>query len=107
MNTSTYRQWADPAAQTALRLLAAGEPAPDEDRNWWDLAACAGYETDLFFPADHEPSFVVRRMCARCPVREPCLQDALSMPPYLDHGVYGGTTEKERLRLRRALRQAA
>ncbi|HEX9991619.1 MAG TPA: WhiB family transcriptional regulator [Acidimicrobiales bacterium] len=70
--------------------------------SWWDDAACAGEDTDLFFPTRGDTSALraAKAICARCPVRERCLEDALAAP--LDRcGVFGGTTSKERARIRR------
>jgi WhiB family redox-sensing transcriptional regulator len=43
---------------------------------------------------------VARRICAECPVQAPCLEYALV--ERIDHGVWGGASERER---RRILRQ--
>ena len=68
----------------------------------WQLdAACAGLDTAQFYPADNERGSSVRNremkakaICARCPVIDMCLKDALaSNEPY---GVWGGVSEAER-----------
>lgn len=41
------------------------------------------------------------RVCQACPVRQACLDYALSQPPSNDHGVWGGTTHLQRRRLRK------
>ena len=41
-------------------------------------AACRGMGTDLFFPAPGDDLDPAKALCARCPVREPCLDYALS-----------------------------
>jgi WhiB family redox-sensing transcriptional regulator len=41
-----------------------------------------------------------RAVCAGCLVREECLAHALAHPSYLDSGVWGDTSERERKRLR-------
>lgn len=63
--------------------------------------ACAGMDPDLFFPhalATRELEFA-KRVCAGCPVREVCLQDALDRGE--QYGVWGGLSEDERRSLRR------
>jgi len=45
---------------------------------------------------------VAQRICADCPVSEACLQYALE--ERVDHGVWGGKSERERKRLRRVWR---
>ena len=45
-----------------------------------------------------------KHVCHGCEVREPCLTAALATPSHHDHGVLGGTTPKERNRLRKGIR---
>ena len=52
---------------------------------------------DLFFPVsekEHEQIQAAKTICSRCPVRQACLQYALTRGE--DHGVWGGLTEGER-----------
>ena len=53
-------------------------------------------------PGRGESAEPARRVCARCPVREPCLDYALSHA--ITHGIWAGLAERERraLRSRRA-----
>ncbi|MFI6132673.1 WhiB family transcriptional regulator [Micromonospora sp. NPDC051141] len=65
--------------------------------------ACRGYDTELFFPRT-ESSWMVRRakdVCARCPLLDPCLEWAMRQPVGKLDGIWGGTTPRERLKLRR------
>jgi WhiB family transcriptional regulator, redox-sensing transcriptional regulator len=76
--------------------------APDDD--WLDLAACRGTDTEHFFPISHKsrPGVDVNfalGICMSCPVQQPCLDYAMSMPQ--TYGIWGGTTEEQRRRLRR------
>ena len=48
---------------------------------------------------------VARRICAECPVKGACLEYALRNG--IDHGVWGGTSERERRRIARRRRLAA
>ncbi len=70
---------------------------------WRDRAACAapGVDPEWFFPAPGQQGKHAKRICARCPVKAECLADALAVPEADDHGVRGGLTARERLRLRR------
>ena len=61
---------------------------------WRELAACRGAELNLFFPERGESAGPARRVCAACPVREPCLDYAISNR--IVHGIWGGLTERER-----------
>jgi len=65
-------------------------------------AACRGlpaFVDDVTGPADVA---LRRRLCARCPERQPCLDVALRTHPRFDAGVWGGTTPRERSTLRAA-----
>ncbi|MEU6284875.1 WhiB family transcriptional regulator [Streptomyces sp. NPDC047028] len=71
---------------------------------WRDHAACRHEDPDLFFPIGTTgPSLVqvqqAKAVCEGCPVREQCLDWALDTGQSI--GVWGGTTEAERRRLRR------
>lgn len=69
--------------------------------DWMDDAACAQIGTELFFVEKGSSIREAREICARCEVRQACLDYALSIddPPLL--GVWGGTNERERRRLRK------
>ena len=54
----------------------------------------------LFFPSDGVGVDVARRICADCPVKSECLEYALANR--IDHGVWGGTSERERRRIIKA-----
>ncbi|MFD9127112.1 WhiB family transcriptional regulator [Kitasatospora sp. NPDC059571] len=68
----------------------------------WQLrAACREADDDLFYhpPGERGAAHDARearakRVCARCPVREPCL--AFSLRTREAYGVWGGLTEDER-----------
>ena len=70
-------------------------PAPAGWREW---AACRGTDLGVFFPGRGEPAEPARRICASCPVRQPCLEFALSRG--ITHGIWGGLTERDRRALR-------
>ena len=65
---------------------------------WRELAACRGADLDVFFPGRGESAEPARRVCATCPVREPCLDYALSSG--VTCGVWGGLAERDRRELR-------
>lgn len=74
---------------------------------WMKQAACRGQDTSLFFPSKGpSPARVarVRALCAGCPVREECLDYAITTEHIM--GTWGGLTERER-RPMRASRGAA
>jgi WhiB family redox-sensing transcriptional regulator len=78
-----------------------------ETSDWQSRAACRDEDPELFFPvSDVGPgarqAAQAKAVCARCPVRSDCLSYALDNG--LDHGVFGGTTERERRELTRRQR---
>lgn len=77
-------------------------PEPS-DTSWQELAHCADKPPSLFFPNDGVGVEIARRICADCPVKEDCLEFALSH--HIDHGVWGGTSERERRRIIRQRRR--
>ena len=67
-------------------------------REWTLRAACRYGEPDALF-VEGAAQQAAKRVCAGCPVRLPCLADALDNR--IDHGVWGGMTDRERRALRR------
>jgi WhiB family redox-sensing transcriptional regulator len=65
---------------------------------WRELAACHGADLNLFFPERGESAEPARRVCAACPVRQPCLDYAITNR--IAYGIWGGLTERERRALR-------
>jgi WhiB family transcriptional regulator, redox-sensing transcriptional regulator len=75
-------------------------------RSWWDLAACQSADPELFFPVTETGPAQrqltrAKAVCASCGVRQQCLEYALST--HQPHGVWGGTSERERRVLRRRM----
>jgi WhiB family redox-sensing transcriptional regulator len=73
--------------------------------SWWAGRACVGMPLDLFFPerGDNEAVAAAKAVCTACPVAEPCLEAHLEERD----GIYGGTSGRERRRLRSARRREA
>ena len=65
---------------------------------WRELAACRSTDLGLFFPERGESAGPARQVCAACPVRQPCLDYAITNR--ITHGIWGGLTERERRALR-------
>lgn len=57
-------------------------------------------DPELFFPRRGEPFEPALAVCAGCPVVEPCRSDAVV---FEDRGVWGGTSERSRVALRREM----
>ncbi|MEO5838106.1 MAG: WhiB family transcriptional regulator [Acidimicrobiales bacterium] len=75
------------------------------DTNWMAEGNCAQQKPTVFFPSDGVGVEVARRICATCPVKEPCLEYALEQR--IDHGVWGGCSERERRRILKRRRDMA
>jgi WhiB family redox-sensing transcriptional regulator len=58
-----------------------------------------------FYPATDDEAESAKAVCAQCPVREACLEHALSVRE--KDGVWGGCTERERRRILRQRRRAS
>lgn len=68
-----------------------------------DLGSCRGMDPGVFFPDRGESLSPAKSVCAECIVRDECLEYALDNRERF--GVWGGTSERERRRLRRARRE--
>jgi len=82
-----------------------GDTAEGVASNWMAHGACAGTTPDVFFPHDGMGVEVAKQVCAGCAVTEPCLEYALDHR--IEHGVWGGCSERQRRRILRARRAAA
>lgn len=71
---------------------------------WRTAGACLSADPDLFFPIATGAVAVrdiarAQQICARCTVRQECLDFAMRTGEM--HGIWGGTTPEERIRVRR------
>lgn len=87
----------------ALSLIAQTWLTDQDD--WRDSAACRDTSPELFFPVGTtgpaiDQTDAAKAVCHECPVQEPCLEYALMTNQ--DTGIWGGTSEEERRKLRRA-----
>ena len=71
-----------------------------EDRGWQARANCMGVDPDLFFPERGASTREAKEVCRGCVVRDDCLEYALDNGEKF--GIWGGMSERERRRLRRA-----
>jgi WhiB family redox-sensing transcriptional regulator len=83
-------------------LLGALQVPVTDERPWMVFAACREQDPDLFFPQTKEEAERAIAICRTCPVRSECREYSLEAAERF--GVWGGLTEKQRLRL---LRQPA
>jgi len=95
-------------AKPAAASTVIWNPVFDWDReSWRDLAACRFVGVGTFFPVGNTGAAIdkieaAKAVCQSCPVRDACLEFALETKQ--ESGVWGGTDEDERRRLRRAWR---
>lgn len=73
-----------------------------EDLSWMDRRKCRNVPREVFYPDNSAGVARARRICAHCAVRSPCLEYALRH--HIADGIWGGTSERERLRLQRERR---
>ena len=81
---------------TQMRRFRRMETASD----WMDNGICREHLPATFFPSDGVGVEVAKRICATCPVVDTCLEYALAN--HIDHGVWGGTSERQRRRILKA-----
>ncbi len=72
------------------------------DTQWMAEGNCRNQPPSLFFPSDGVGVDIAQRVCEGCPVKSPCLEYALRNG--IDHGVWGGASERERRRIARRRR---
>lgn len=65
--------------------------------DWMARGNCRYEPPSTFFPSDGVGVEVAKRICATCPVSAECLEYALEHR--IDHGVWGGTSERQRRRI--------
>jgi WhiB family redox-sensing transcriptional regulator len=77
------------------------------NQSWRELARCRGVDPEVFYPVsdDDDAAEEAQSICALCPVREACLEYALTARE--KEGVWGGLTERERRRVLRRRRKSA
>lgn len=79
-------------------------PEYDAEHTWMLSGLCREREPSFFFPSDGVGVERARRVCATCPVVDECLEYALAHR--IEHGVWGGASERERRRILRSRRAA-
>ncbi len=75
---------------------------PPDEYAWMLQARCRGTKPTEFFPSDGLGVEAAQRICVNCPVRAECLEYALQHR--IEHGVWGGASERERRRILRRRR---
>ncbi|MEY2456974.1 MAG: WhiB family transcriptional regulator, redox-sensing transcriptional regulator [Acidimicrobiaceae bacterium] len=88
-----------------MALSLSVEPYQIEQDDWRDHAACRDTNPDLFFPVGTTGPAIeqidqAKAVCNECESQSACLEFALITNQ--DSGVWGGTSEEERRKLRKA-----
>lgn len=71
----------------------------DTTEDWRLLRECKDSDTKIFFPDRGNGLAIAKEICKNCVVREECLDYAINENIF--HGVWGGTGERERMRIAR------
>ncbi len=95
--------------QTAVEYLMAASTAselPDLESflgrpRWMTRGACRGMGTELFIAKRGDSTAAAKATCSTCVVRSECLAFAMVNPDLV--GIWGGTSARERARMRRAV----
>ncbi len=74
------------------------------DMAWMTLGNCQQEHIGVFFPSDGIGVRRAQQVCEGCPVQATCLDYAIDLR--IEHGVWGGKSERQRQRIRRAKRGA-
>lgn len=77
----------------------------EQQNDWMQQGLCREMNPEFFFPSDGVGVETAKAVCMECPVREACLE--YSLRNRIDQGVWGGTSERERRRIRASRRRAA
>lgn len=69
---------------------------------WMNLGLCRNHSPETFFPSDGAGVERARKICGKCDVKDLCLEYALVEE--IEHGVWGGASERERRRIKKRRR---
>jgi WhiB family redox-sensing transcriptional regulator len=72
---------------------------------WMDDAACADTDPNTWFPERGTTNKPMLAVCATCPVKTHCLEYAIAHGEH--HGIWGGTSERQRRRIRQQRNKGA
>lgn len=87
--------------QEFMQLISLHDALDDtEELSWQERALCAQTDPEAFFPEKGGSTRDAKRVCSACPVRDECLDYAMAHDEKF--GIWGGLSERERRRLRRA-----
>jgi WhiB family transcriptional regulator, redox-sensing transcriptional regulator len=85
------------SSETYMDIDLSPEQQMPEGMEWMLQAKCRGATAQEFFPSDGSGVERAMRVCDGCPVKSDCLEYALEQR--IEHGVWGGASERERRRI--------
>ena len=85
---------------TELELEGFALDLTGEAQEWQERALCAQTDPEAFFPEKGGSTREAKKVCTDCEVKAECLEYALANDERF--GIWGGLSERERRRLRRA-----
>jgi WhiB family redox-sensing transcriptional regulator len=85
---------------TELELEGFALDLTGEAQEWQERALCAQTDPEAFFPEKGGSTREAKKVCTDCEVKTECLDYALANDERF--GIWGGLSERERRRLRRA-----
>lgn len=95
--------------ETVIRIAPSFEPCTFElptgySIEWVGRGACKGLDPNMFTPERGETGSIIDDIklaaCGRCAVKAECLKFALEVLPGNPKGIWGGTSENERRKMR-------
>ena len=104
MSRRAKRATTSPAPERPPELSIAPHDA-DSETAWMAEGNCRLHPPATFFPSDGVGVDRARKICKGCPVGEMCLDYALENR--IEHGVWGGCSERERRRILKRRRDVA
>lgn len=91
--------------RTSIQVVALPFVGNFRTTGWMDLGLCRNHAPETFFPSDGSGVERARKICAKCEVKDLCLEYALVEE--IEHGVWGGASERERRRMKKRRRDGA
>ena len=85
--------------QTSMQVVPIQRSTSPEPE-WHERALCAQTDPEAFFPEKGGSTREAKKICTGCEVRSECLSYALAHDERF--GIWGGLSERERRRLKRA-----
>ena len=86
-----------------LVLVLSDVGGQEGELSWQERSLCAQTDPEAFFPEKGGSTREAKKVCVGCEVRAECLEYALANDERF--GIWGGLSERERRRLRRARTQ--